>query len=246
MECIQIFSFVLLSFLNKILAETHKLTSSSIWKTCYKTKRYIYISINIYFVVVQSLSHVQLFATPRTAECQASLSLTVSWSLLRFMSIDLVMPSNYLLILPSVFPSIRAFPMSWLFVSGGQSIGVSASVSVLPMSIQHCFPLQFTGLISLQSKGRLSRVFSSTTVRKHQFFGAQTSLWSNSHICTWLMEKTQLSLDGPLFSKWRLCLLILCLGLYKKGLNDLDNHDGVVTHLEPDILECQVGLRKHY
>ena len=79
-----IFFCVLLSFLNKILAETHKLTSWSIWKTCYKTKCYIYISINIYFVVVQSFSHVQLFATPWTAECQASLSHTVSWSLLRF------------------------------------------------------------------------------------------------------------------------------------------------------------------
>ena len=132
-------------------------------------------------VAVQSLSCIWLFVTSWTAECQASLSLTVSWSLLRFMSIDLVMPSNYLLILPSVFPSIRAFPMSWLFVSGGQSIGVSASTSVLPMNTQDWSPLGLTGLISLQSKG-LSRVFSSTTVQKHQFFGTQPSLWSSSHI----------------------------------------------------------------
>ena len=77
------------------------------------------------------------------------------------------------------------FPMSQLFASGGQSIGVSASTSVLPMYIQDWFPL---GWISLQSKG-LSRVFSNTTVQKHQFFGAQLSLWSNSNMHTWLLEK---------------------------------------------------------
>ena len=75
-----------------------------------------------------------------------------------------------------------------LFKSGGQSIGASALASVLPMNILDWFPLGLTGLISLQSKG-LSRVFSSTTVQKHQFFGAQPSLWSNSHIRTWLLEK---------------------------------------------------------
>ena len=112
--------------------------------------------------------------------------------------------------------SSRSFPMIQLFTVCVQIIGASASASFLPMSIQHWFPLQLTGLISLQSKG-LSRVFSSTTVRKHQFFGAPPSLWSNSHICTWLMEKTQLSLYGPLSTKWCLCLLILCLGLYKKS-----------------------------
>ena len=92
-----------------------------------------------------------------------------------------------LLLLPSIFPSIRVFPMSWLFASGGQSIGASASASVLPMNIQGWFPLVWTGLI-LQSKG-LSRVFSSTTVRKHQFFSAQPFLWSNSHNYTRLLEK---------------------------------------------------------
>ena len=76
--------------------------------------------------------------------------------------------------------------MSWLFASGGQNTGDSALV--LPMNIQGCFPLGLIGLISLQSKGLL-RVFSSTTVGKHQFFGAQSSLWSNSHIHTWLLEK---------------------------------------------------------
>ena len=84
------------------------------------------------------------------------------------------------------FPASKSFPMSQLFVSGGQRIGASASV--LPMSIQGWFPLRFTGLISLQSK-RLSRVSSSTTVRKHQFFGALPSLWFSSHIYTWLLER---------------------------------------------------------
>ena len=80
-----------------------------------------------------------------------------------------------------------SFPMSRLLASGGQSIGAWASVSVLPVNTQGWFPLRLTGLISLQSKG-LSRVFSSMTVQKHQFFGAQP-LWSNSHICTWLLDK---------------------------------------------------------
>ena len=78
--------------------------------------------------------------------------------------------------------------LAWLFQSGGQSIGASYSASVLPMNIQGWFPLGLTVLISLQSKG-LSRVFSSTIVKKHQFFSAQPSLWSNSHIHTWLLEK---------------------------------------------------------
>ena len=82
--------------------------------------------------------------------------------------------------LPS-FAASGSFPMSQFFISGGQSIGASPSASVLPMNIQDWFPLQLTGLISLQSKG-LSKVFSNITVQKHQFFGAQLSLWSNSHI----------------------------------------------------------------
>ena len=86
------------------------------------------------------------------------------------------------------FPASGSFQMSQFFTSGGQSIGVSASASVLPVNIQHWFPLGWTGWISLQSKG-LTGVFSSTTVQKHQFFSAQLSLWSNSHIHTWLLEK---------------------------------------------------------
>ena len=86
------------------------------------------------------------------------------------------------------FPAWRSFQMSQFCSSGGQSAGVSASASVLPMNIQDWFPLGSTGLISLLSK-RLSRVFSSTTVQKHQFFRAQLSLWPNSHIHMWLLEK---------------------------------------------------------
>ena len=86
------------------------------------------------------------------------------------------------------FPESGSFQISQLFASGGQSIGVSASTSVVPMNTQDCSPLGWTGWISLQSKG-LSRVFSNTAVQKHQFFGAQLSSQSNSHIHTWLLEK---------------------------------------------------------
>ena len=89
---------------------------------------------------------------------------------------------------PQSFPASRFFQMSQHFASGGQSIGVSASTSVLPMNTQDWSPLGWTGWISLQSKG-LSRFFFNTTVQKHQFFSAQLSLWSNSHIHTWLLEK---------------------------------------------------------
>ena len=86
------------------------------------------------------------------------------------------------------FPGSGSFPRSQFLASGGQSIGVSASASVLPMNIQDWFPLWLTGWISLQSKG-LSRVFSNITVQKHKFCGAQLSLSSNSHIHAWLLEK---------------------------------------------------------
>ena len=141
-------------------------------------------------VVVQLLSHVQLFATPWTAACQASPSFTISWSLLKLMSIESVMSSNHLILcpplflLPSIFPGIRVFsnesalhirwPKYWSF-----------SFSISP-SHEYSGLISFglTGWISLQSKG-LSRVFfSNTTVGKHQFFGAQPSLWYNSHIHT--------------------------------------------------------------
>ena len=120
--------------------------------------------------------------------------ITTSRSLLKLMSHESVMPSNHLILclsllfLPSLFPSIRVFPISRFFISGSQTIGASASASVLPMNIQAWFPLGWTGWISLQFKG-LSRVFSSTTVQKHQFFATQPFLLSNSHIHTWLLEK---------------------------------------------------------
>ena len=142
--------------------------------------------------VVQSLTCVWLFVSPWTAACQAPLSFTVSLSLLRFMSIESVMLSNHLILCctfsscPQSFPASGSFPVSHLFTSGGHTIETSASV--LPMNFQGWFPLGLTGLISLQSK-RLSRIFSSTTVWKHQFFGAQPSLWSDCHIHTWLLEK---------------------------------------------------------
>jgi len=130
---------------------------------------------------VQSLSHVRFFAIPWTTACQASLSITNSQSLLRLMSFELVMPSNHLILCcplllpPSIFPSIRIFsnesvlhirwPKYWSFSS---SISPSKEYSGL-------ISFRWTGWISLQSKG-LSRVFSNTTVQKHQFFGAQLSL----------------------------------------------------------------------
>ena len=86
------------------------------------------------------------------------------------------------------FPASGSFLRGWLFTSGGQSIAASASASVVPMNIQDWFPLGLTGWISLQSKG-LSRVFFNTIVQKHQFFGPQLSLWFNSYIYTWLLEK---------------------------------------------------------
>ena len=128
-------------------------------------------------VVVQSLSHIWFFAIPWTSACQASLLFTISWSLLKFTSIESVKPSSHLilccplLLLPSIFPTIRVFSSNQLFAAGDQSIGASASASVLPMNIQGWFPFWLTGLISLQSKG-LSRVFSNTTVWKYQFLSA--------------------------------------------------------------------------
>ena len=132
------------------------------------------------FSSVQSLSRVRLFATPWITARQASLSITNSQNSPKPMAIELVMPSNHLILcrplfLPSIFSSSGSFPVSQFFTLGGQNIGVSASASVSPMNIQDWFPSGWTGCISLQSKG-LSRVFSSTTVEQHQFFGAQLSL----------------------------------------------------------------------
>ena len=132
------------------------------------------------FSSVQSLSHIWHFLRPWTAACQASLSVTNSWSysnscpLSRWCHPTIsssVVPFSSC---PQSFPASGSFQMSQLFPSDGQSIGVSASTSVFTMNTQDWSPLGWTGWISLQSKG-LPRVFSNTTVQKHQFFGAQLS-----------------------------------------------------------------------
>ena len=152
------------------------------------------VVIGLQFVVVQLLSHVWLFGTPWTAARRASLPVTISRSLLKLISTELVMPSNHLvlccpLLLPSTFPSIRVFSNESALCINGQSIGASASASVLPMNIQDWFPLGLTGLIFLLSKG-LSGVFFLTTVWRHQFFSTQPFLLSSPHICMWLLEET--------------------------------------------------------
>jgi len=154
---------------------------------CLKTSSSInMLNIKIYcffvalqFSSVQLLSRVWLFVTSWTAACQASLSIINSWSLLKLMSIESAMPLNHLILcypppgssLQS-FPVSDSFPMSQFFASGGKSIGVSTSASVLPVNIKDWFPLGWTGWILSLSKG-LSRVFSNTTLQKHQFFGTQ-------------------------------------------------------------------------
>ena len=142
-------------------------------------------------VFVQSLSRVQLFVTPCTAAHQASLSFTISWSLLKLISTESMMPSNHLILLPPSPLAVnlsqhQVFSMRRLLTSGDQCMGPSASA--LSMNIQGWFHLGLTGLISLLSKG-LSRISSSTAVWKYQCFGAQPSSWSTSYIHTWLLEK---------------------------------------------------------
>ena len=137
---------------------------------------------------------IRLFATPWTAALQASLSITNSRNLLRLVSIESVMPSNHLILFrpllfpPSVFPNIRVFSNESVLRLSIRWPEFSASASVLPINIQNWFPLEWADWISLQSKG-FSRVFSNTTVQKHQFFGTQLSSQSNSHIHTWPLEK---------------------------------------------------------
>ena len=145
------------------------------------------------FSSVQSLSRVRLFATPWITARQASLSITSSWSSRRLMSIESVMPSwhlilcHSLLLLPPIPPSIRVFSNESTLCMRWPKY-FSALVSFLAKKSQGWSPSEWTGCISLQSKG-LSRVFSNTTVQKHQFFGAQPSSQSNSHIHTWPQEK---------------------------------------------------------
>ena len=144
--------------------------------------------------VIHLLSHVYLFATPWTVAHQAFLSFTNSWSLLIIMSIESVMLSNHLilccplLLQPSNFPSTRVFSNeSVLCIRWPKYWNYSFSISY-SNEYSGWLPLGLAGLISLQSKG-LSRVFWSITVQKHQFFRVQPSLWSNSHLHAWLLEK---------------------------------------------------------
>ena len=158
------------------------------------------------FSSVQLLSRVQLFETPWTAAARPpclsqtpgaySNSCPLSWWCHPTISSSVVPFFSHL----QSFPVSGSFQMSQVFESGGQNIGVSASASVLPMNILDWFPLGWTGWISLQFK-ELSRVFSNTTVQKHQFFSLQFSLYSNSHIHTWLLEIWKLWVDGPLLAK---------------------------------------------
>ena len=170
-----------------------------------------------------------------TVTYQATLSITNSWSLLRLMSMESVMPSNYLILClpfsscPQSLPTSGSFPMSLLFTSHGQKLGASASASVLPMNIQGWFPLELTGLTPLVSKG-LSTVFSSTPILKHQFFGTQASLCerSNSHINTRLLEKPWFWLFGPLSAK-------RCVAAWLRGDQNLP-HDSRVQQTAPSWL----------
>ena len=132
-------------------------------------------------------------ATPWIIARQDSLSITNSRNSLKLTSIESVMSSSHLIFCSPLFllgpiSASESFPMSQLFTWGGQSTGVSALASFLPKKSQGWSPSEWTGWISLQSKG-LSRVFSNTTVQKHQFFGARSSSQSNSHIHTWPQEK---------------------------------------------------------
>ena len=159
-----------------------------------KWKHWVGVHASYDLSSVQPLIHVWLFVTPRTAVCQASLSITNSQSLLTLMCMESLMPSNHLilchplLLLPSIFPSIRSFPVNQFFTSGGQSIRVSASASVLPKNIQDLFPLGLTGLIFLQSKDSqespLTPQFKSITSTALSFLCSQTltsiyNYWKN-------------------------------------------------------------------
>ena len=142
-----------------------------------------------YFSSVQSLSRVQLFVIPWITARQASLSITISRSSPKLTSIESMTPSSHLILCcpfsscPQSLPASESFPMSQFFAWGGQSTAVSDLPLVRPINTQDWSPLEWTGWISLQSRG-LSRVVSNTTVQRHQFFGAQPSLWSSSHIHT--------------------------------------------------------------
>ena len=151
-------------------------------------------------VVVQPLGRVWIFVTLWPVAREASLSFTISPSLPESVMLSHHLSAALFFFCLLSFPASGSFPMSRLFTSSGPRIGASAPSLVLPMNIQGWFPLGWTGWISLYSKG-LSRVFSNTTVQKHQFFNTQPSSQFNSHIHTWPLEKPYPWLDGPLLAK---------------------------------------------
>ena len=162
----------------------------------------------------------QLFATPWTAAHQASLSFTIFYSLLKLMFIVSMMSSNCLILccplifLPSNFPTIKVFFNESVFTSSHQSIGTSASASFIHSS-EWMFRVYFLydWLVWFPSCPRVSRVFSSTTIQKQQFFGTQHFVCSNPLICTCILVKSQFWLYRLLLVKWFICFLICCLGL---------------------------------
>ena len=156
-------------------------------------RKCIHLATGYLLCISSKFSCVQVFATPWTAARQASLSITNSWSYPNSCPLgrwchptisSSVVPFSHL----QSFPASGSFQMSQFFASGGQSIGVSASTSALPMNVQDWSPLGWTGWVPEQPKGLLS-IFSNTTFQKHQFFGAQLFSQSNSHIHTWPQEK---------------------------------------------------------
>ena len=183
-----------------------------------------------------------ILATPWAIAHQASLSFSLSWSLLTLMSVESMMPSNHLVLCcscPLSFPASGSFPVRPLFASGGQSIRTSASASVLPMNIQGWFPLGLTGVIFLLSRG-LSRVFSSTTVQKHEFFGVHPSLWSNFHIhpyihdyWTWLFSPCPVIVRG-------LCVLAAPMSPVRAGSESPSS----VPSTMPEPTRAPEGWRK--
>ena len=162
---------------------------SSVFLICWFTHGYCSVT-QLYPTLCDPMNH---------AACWTSLSFTISQSFLKLMTFESVMPSNHLilchpLLLPSIFPSIRVFSNEWAFRIRWPKYS-SFSFSISPSKeYSGLISFRMTGWISLQSKG-LSRVFSNTVVQKHQFFDTQPSLWSNSHIHTWLLEKPSLWLE---------------------------------------------------
>ena len=155
----------------------------------------------VWFCAPWTTAHQTSCPSPSPGVC--SVSCSFSWWCHQTISTSIVPFSSCL----QSFPASGSFPVRRLFTSGGQIIGALASASVLPMNIQGWFPLGLTGLISLQSK-RLLQVFSSTTIRKHQFFGTQPSLWSNSHLYVTTEKTIALTIwtfDDKVYRSWEFC-----------------------------------------